>query len=90
MIKVNLLPAHLRPKRELINVRFVGIVITGVTVAVIFGMFLFMQIQIMSTDSAWKLAEAEKAKADFNEFSILVWLIWLIPYISGAVFGASR
>lgn len=32
----------------------------------------------------------EKAKADFHKFSILVWLIWLIPYISGAVFGASR
>lgn len=29
------------------------------------------------------------AKANFHKFSIIVWLIWLIPFISGAVFGAS-
>lgn len=29
----------------------------------------------------------EKAKASFHKFSIIVWLIWLIPFISGAVFG---
>lgn len=29
----------------------------------------------------------EKAKASFHKLSIIVWLIWLIPFISGAVFG---
>ncbi len=29
------------------------------------------------------------AKTNFHKFSILVWLIWLIPFISGAVFGVS-
>lgn len=29
------------------------------------------------------------AKANFHKFSIIVWLIWLIPFISGAIFGAS-
>lgn len=32
----------------------------------------------------------EKAKAHFHKFSIIVWIIWLIPFISGAVFGMAR
>ncbi len=31
-----------------------------------------------------------KAKANFHKFSLIVWLIWLIPYVSGAVFGMAR
>ena len=26
----------------------------------------------------------------FHKFSLVVWVIWLIPMISGAVFGATR
>jgi uncharacterized repeat protein (TIGR03987 family) len=29
----------------------------------------------------------QKMKLKFHKFSILVWFIWLIPFISGAVFG---
>ena len=32
----------------------------------------------------------DKAKVNFHKFSILVWFIWLIPYISGAVVGMAR
>lgn len=32
----------------------------------------------------------EKTKAKFHKFSILVWTIWLIPFLSGAIFGMSR
>lgn len=32
----------------------------------------------------------EKVKADFHRFSIVVWLIWLIPFISGAILGMAR
>lgn len=32
----------------------------------------------------------EKAKASFHKLSILVWLVWLIPFISGAIFGMAR
>lgn len=35
------------------------------------------------------LQNNEKAKAKFHKFSIVVWIIWLIPYISGAIFGVS-
>ena len=29
-------------------------------------------------------------RRNFHKFSIFVWLIWLIPYISGAVFGMAK
>lgn len=29
----------------------------------------------------------EKTKRTFHKFSLLVWGIWLVPYLSGAVFG---
>jgi TIGR03987 family protein len=32
----------------------------------------------------------EKAKANFHKFSISVWIIWLIPFISGAIFGMTN
>lgn len=32
----------------------------------------------------------KKAKATFHEFSIAVWSIWLIAFISGAILGMSR
>lgn len=31
----------------------------------------------------------ENAKIHFHKFSILVWLIWLVPFISGAFFGMA-
>lgn len=31
----------------------------------------------------------EEKKQKFHKFSIVVWFIWLIPYVSGAMFGAS-
>ena len=32
----------------------------------------------------------EKAKANFHKFSIIVWIIWLIPFLSGAIFGMTH
>lgn len=32
----------------------------------------------------------EKAKANFHKFSIVVWIIWLIPFISGAALGMAK
>ncbi|WP_203364030.1 HsmA family protein [Bacillus sp. REN10] len=31
-----------------------------------------------------------KMKIKFHKFSIVVWCIWLIPYISGLIFGMTR
>ncbi|MGI6231105.1 MAG: HsmA family protein [Tractidigestivibacter sp.] len=32
----------------------------------------------------------EQARRNFHRFSIVVWAIWLIPYVSGMVLGMSR
>lgn len=32
----------------------------------------------------------EKLKANFHKLSLVVWLIWLIPFISGAIFGMGK
>lgn len=32
----------------------------------------------------------DKMKKNFHKFSILVWLIWLVPYFSGAMVGMSK
>ncbi|MGE5678972.1 MAG: HsmA family protein [Pseudomonadota bacterium] len=31
----------------------------------------------------------DKAKSNFHKLSIVVWIIWLIPFISGAIFGMA-
>ena len=31
-----------------------------------------------------------EVKIKFHKFSIFVWCIWLIPYISGVIFGISK
>ncbi|MEA4921036.1 MAG: HsmA family protein [Clostridiaceae bacterium] len=33
---------------------------------------------------------SEKSRRNFHKFSIFVWLVWLIPYISGLFFGVIR
>lgn len=35
------------------------------------------------------LQNDERAKLSFHKFSVIVWFIWLIPYVSGAIFGVS-
>lgn len=32
----------------------------------------------------------DKSKRNFHKFSIIVWIIWLIPFLSGAVFGMAK
>lgn len=38
--------------------------------------------------ATWVLVKNnERLKANFHKFSLLVWLIWLIPFVSGAIFS---
>jgi len=32
----------------------------------------------------------EQARKNFHKFSIIVWIIWLIPMVSGIIFGSSH
>lgn len=51
-----------------------------------------LAILLMAFHAVWAtvvtVKNNEEAKANFHKFSILVWIIWLIPYLSGAIFGA--
>lgn len=51
----------------------------------------FTAIALMAVHAVWAtivlLHGSEKSKQGFHKFSIFVWLIWLIPYVSGMAFG---
>lgn len=52
-----------------------------------------LAIALMLFHAVWAtivLLKNDPAKRNsFHKFSIAVWLIWLIPYVSGAIFGMS-
>jgi uncharacterized repeat protein (TIGR03987 family) len=58
------------------------------------GITGLLAIVLMLFNAVWATSvlvkNNEKAKTNFHKFSISVWLIWLIPYISGAIFGMAR
>jgi uncharacterized repeat protein (TIGR03987 family) len=51
-------------------------------------------ILLMIVHAVWATAvlvrKDEAAIRSFHKFSVAVWVIWLIPYLSGAVFGMTR
>jgi uncharacterized repeat protein (TIGR03987 family) len=58
------------------------------------GITGLLAIMLMLFHAAWAtiviVKRDEKAKANFHRLSILVWFVWLIPYLSGMVFGIAR
>ena len=58
----------------------------GITGIVAIALMLFHA--IWATKVLLKNDPAQKKS--FHKFSILVWFIWLIPYISGMIFGMSN
>ena len=55
------------------------------------GITGLLAILLMAFHAVWAtvviVKNNEEAKANFHKFSILVWVIWLIPYLSGVIFG---
>lgn len=51
-------------------------------------------IVLMLVHALWALLVllrgSTEAKRNFHRFSIIVWAVWLIPYVSGAVMGMAR
>jgi len=49
---------------------------------------------LMLVHAVWATAViakgSDEAKRSFHKFSIFVWLVWLVPYISGMVAGMLR
>ncbi|MDY0235388.1 MAG: HsmA family protein [Gudongella sp.] len=58
----------------------------GITGIIAIALMLFNA--IWATKVFIKNNPSERNK--FHKFSILVWFIWLIPYVSGAIFGMGR
>lgn len=58
------------------------------------GIAGFIAIMLMFFHAIWStvvlVKKDETAKANFHKLSITVWAIWLIAFISGAVFGMSK
>ena len=54
----------------------------------------FLAIILMLFHALWAtvvlIKNDEKTKSNFHKLSIIVWIIWLIPFISGALFGMVR
>ena len=50
-----------------------------------------LAILLMAIHAIWATVTSvkgdEKSKENFHKFSIWVWIIWLIPYLSGLVYG---
>lgn len=53
----------------------------------------FAAIALMAIHAIWAtvvlLRGSEKSKQNFHKFSIFVWLCWLIPYVSGMIYGIT-
>jgi uncharacterized repeat protein (TIGR03987 family) len=58
------------------------------------GITGLIAIMLMLFHAVWAtyvlLKKDTKAKLNFHRLSIIVWLIWLIPFLSGAVFGMAK
>lgn len=57
------------------------------------GLTGLLAIVLMLFHALWAttviIKKNEKAKANFHKFSLIVWIIWLVPFISGAIFGVG-
>jgi uncharacterized repeat protein (TIGR03987 family) len=70
-------------------------ILSGTLFAITFhGLTGNIAILLMGFHAIWAtvvlIRKNEKMIHNFHRFSIFVWIIWLIPMISGAIFGASR
>jgi uncharacterized repeat protein (TIGR03987 family) len=70
-------------------------ILSGTLFAITFhGLTGNIAISLMGFHAIWAtvvlIRKNEKMIHNFHRFSIFVWIIWLIPMISGAIFGASR
>jgi len=57
------------------------------------GVTGMLAIILMAANALWAtivlLRKDEKAIKGFHRYSIAVWLVWLVPYLSGALFGVN-
>jgi uncharacterized repeat protein (TIGR03987 family) len=58
------------------------------------GIVGLIAILLMLIHAIWAtvvlVKKSQKMLASFHKFSIVVWFIWLVPYLSGMILGMSR
>ncbi len=68
-----------------------GSTVTNEFAATIHGLSGVLAIALMIIHALWAtivlLKKDEKRKQTFHRFSVVVWAIWLVPYLAGMVMG---
>jgi|SRR3712207_12401 len=79
---------------DTLGTKFMGDIAGSMFQINIHGITGIMAILLMLFHALWAtivfINNNEETKKKFHKFSIFVWIIWLIPYISGMIIGISR
>ena len=71
-----------------------GIAIGDVATQTLHGLTGFLAIVLMLFHALWAtyvlIKNDEKRRSTFHKFSIVVWIIWLVPYAIGMMIGMGR
>ncbi|MEA4806211.1 MULTISPECIES: HsmA family protein [Acetobacterium] len=78
---------------DTIGTMLMGELAGGVTLLSFHGITGLLAILLMLFHAVWAtvvlVRNDQKARANFHKLSLIVWLIWLIPFVSGAIFGVA-
>ncbi|WP_373485847.1 HsmA family protein [Acetobacterium malicum] len=78
---------------DTIGTMLMGELAGGVTLLSFHGLTGMLAILLMLFHAVWAtvvlVRNDQKARANFHKLSLIVWLIWLIPFVSGAIFGVA-
>ncbi|MBC5996905.1 TIGR03987 family protein [Romboutsia ilealis] len=71
-----------------------GVEVMNVATQTLHGLTGFLAIILMLFHAVWATwvlyKNDEKKKETFHKFSIIVWIIWLVPYIIGMMIGMGK
>ena len=71
-----------------------GVEVMNVATQTLHGLTGFLAIILMLFHAVWATCllykNDEKKKETFHKFSIIVWIIWLVPYIIGMMIGMGK
>lgn len=78
---------------DTIGTTFMGAISSNAIKFTFHGVTGVIAILLMLVHAIWAttviIKNNEQLKASFHKFSVVVWLIWLIPMISGMIFGMA-
>lgn len=79
---------------DFLGTHFMSDIAGGIFTFNIHGITGLLAILLMLFHACWAtvvlIKNNEKSKKNFHKFSIVVWAIWLIPYITGMIVGMTQ